>query len=140
MPSRTHSRNKTKNKPPHGSTNSSSFRPSHQAVARRRRGTNMELKSEVLGLKRRRSGRKGKVTTQIHSPFSRRRAGGVGQRPDRRAKISRPPNQASNVKMLLAFRSVGKHFPQELFGYCIEIYFTFIYFNLSYSKLTQRPK
>ena len=56
------------------------------------------------------------------------------------SKTSRPPNQASNVKMLLACRSVGKHFPQELFGYFIAIYFTFIYFNLSHSKLTQRPK
>lgn len=76
------------------------------------------------------------MSTQLHSRF----LGGVGQRPGRRAEASCRPREASVARVLPASRSLGKDFPQELFGYFTEIYFTFIYFNLSRSKLTQRPK
>lgn len=72
-------------------------------------------------------GRKGKVSTQIHSRF----LGGFGQKPGRRAGAPRPVQRGLQPQGAPGFRSLGKHFPQDLLGYFISTYFTSIYLILN---------
>ena len=114
---------------PQSSTDHSSSKPSHQAVARHRHGAQTyraEIQSSSPQAKEEQKEREGDHPNPLLLRPASGWAGSVGHRPGGRAETSRPPRQASNLEMLPAFRSARKYFLQELFGYFISIYFTFI--------------
>lgn len=114
---------------PQSSTDPSSSKPSHEAVARYRHGAQInraEIQSARPQAKEGQKEREGDHPNPLLLQPAGGWAGGVGHRLGRRAETSRPPRQASNLEMFPAFRSARKYFLQELFGYFISIYFTFI--------------